>query len=219
MTLLELGDLLKKHLKLVVLLPVMCAIAMALVAWLVLPNVYSSSVTLYVLTAGNSNQYDNSLSNNDLTASQMLTNDVSTLIKSDRVMRDAATSLGMRSLSEFKVSVESQTTTRVITVTVSGESAQSVANVANALASATDAVAQQSMGVTSVNVIDKAQDPTAPSGPPRKLYVVVAALAGFAAAVAIVVLMDMLNTRVRSAEDAEELLGISVIGRIPVIKE
>ena len=37
-------------------------------------------------------------------------------------------------------------------------------------------------------------------------------------AVAIVVLMDMLNTRVRSAEDAEELLGIPVVGRIPAMK-
>ncbi len=50
------------------------------------------------------------------------------------------------------------------------------------------------------------------------MYVTVSLLAGFMAAVAVVVLLDMLNTRVRSAEDAEELLGISVIGRIPVIR-
>ncbi len=219
MTLLELLALLKKHLKLVVMLPVLCAVVMALVAWLVLPNTYSASVTLYVLTSNaQQEQYTNSLSNNDLTASQMLTNDVATLVKSDRVTRDAASSLGMDSLEGYKVSVDSQTTTRVITLTVSGRLPQSVASVANSLAAATDTVAQQSMGVESVNVIDQAYEPTSPSGPPRKLYTAVAALAGFFAAVAIVVVMDMLDTRVRNAEDAEETLGIPVIGRIPVIR-
>ena len=71
----------------------------------------------------------------------------------------------------------------------------------------------------SVNVIDRADAPTSPSGPNRTLYVAVAFLAGLFAAVAIIVLIDMLNTRVRSSEDAEELLGISVIGRIPVLKD
>ena len=43
-------------------------------------------------------------------------------------------------------------------------------------------------------------------------------MAGLFVAIAIVVLMDMLNTRVRGAEDVEELLGIPVIGRIPSMK-
>ena len=38
------------------------------------------------------------------------------------------------------------------------------------------------------------------------------------AAVAIVVLMDVIDTRVRSAEDVEELLELPVIGRIPEMK-
>ena len=35
---------------------------------------------------------------------------------------------------------------------------------------------------------------------------------------ALVVVLDMLNTRVRNPEEAEELLGSPVIGRIPTIK-
>ena len=60
--------------------------------------------------------------------------------------------------------------------------------------------------------------PNQPSGPNRKLYIAVAALAGLFVAVAIVVLLDMLNTRVRSVDDAVELLGVPVIGRFPVLK-
>lgn len=216
MTLLELIKLLRKHLKLVIALPIACAIAMATFAWLFLPNQYSASVSMYVLTKSDSES--SGVSNTDLTASQMLTNDVAALIERDRVLSDAASALHMDSLAGYDIKVTSATTTRVLTLTVTGESAQSVAIVANQLAATTDNVAQEAMDVRAVNAIDKAVEPAAPSGPPRAMYTAVAFLAGIFLAVAIVVLIDMVNTRVRSAEEAEELLGLPIIGRIPTIK-
>lgn len=74
MTLLELLKLLRKHIKLVIALPVVCALATAAVAWLVLPNTYTASVSMYVLTR--SGESDGTLSSTDLSASQMIANDV-----------------------------------------------------------------------------------------------------------------------------------------------
>lgn len=217
MTLLELLKLLRKHLKLVIALPIACAAATAAFAWLAMPNQYTASVSMYVLTK-TSSESAGGISSTDLSASQMLTNDVARLIESDRVLRDAASALQMETLSGYNVKVTSETTTRVITLSVTGESAQSVAIVANRLAKTADEVAQEVMDVRSVNAIDQAVEPTVPSGPPRAMYAAVAFLAGIFLAVAIVVMLDMVNTRVRSAEEAEELLGLPVIGRIPTIK-
>lgn len=216
MTLLELLKLLRKHLKLVIALPIVCALATAAVSWLLLPNTYTASVSMYVLTKSGSET--SAISNADLSASQMLTNDVATLIKSDRVVADTASALQMSSLRGYDIDVDSATTTRVITLSVTGESAQSVAIIANKLAQTTDSVAREVMDLQSVNVIDQAAEPTSPSGPPRAMYTAVAFLAGIFLAVAIVVVLDMLNTRVRSAEEAEEQLGLPIIGRIPTIK-
>lgn len=47
----------------------------------------------------------------------------------------------------------------------------------------------------------------------------VAFLAGLFLAVAFVVVEDMVNTRVRSQEELEELVGLPVMGRIPAMKE
>lgn len=216
MTLLELLQLLKKHLKLVITLPLLCAVAAAAVSWLMLPNTYTASVSMYMLTK--SDAESSSISNSDLSASQMLANDVTALIKSDRVKSDTATALQMTSLKGYDIAVESSTTTRLLTVSVTGESAQSVAIIANKIAEVTDSVAREVMDIKSVNVVDQASEPGEPSGPPRLMYTAVALLAGLFLAVAIVVVMDMLNTRVRSAEEAEELLGLPVIGRIPTIR-
>ena len=197
MTLLELFALLKKHLKLVIALPIACALATAVFSWAFLPNTYTSTVSMYVLTRANENT--SVLTSTDLTASQMLTNDVATLIKSDRIESDTASKLQMDSLKGYDVKVSSETTTRVITVSVTGKSAQTTAIVANGLA-------------------ETADEASAPSGPNRIMYTAVGFLAGLFIAIAAVVLMDMTNTRVRNADELEELLPVPVIGRIPVIK-
>lgn len=217
MTLLELLTLLRKHLKLVVLLPIACMVVMGLVSVLMMGDTYTARTDMYVLASSSDDASTAALSS-DLSASQMLTNDVATLLQSDRVMNDAADRVGLDDLDGYDIEVSSETTTRVITLSVTGSDPQGTANVANALAESISDVAQEVMNVESVNVIDEAATPEAPSGPNRLLYVAVAAMAGLFAAVAIVVLMDVIDTRVRSAEDVEEMLGLPVIGRIPEMK-
>lgn len=216
MTLLELFGLMRKHLKLVIALPIVFALVTAAFSFLVLPNTYTASTSMYVLTK--SSDKADSITNTDLTASQMLTNDVATLIKSSRVQTEAAATVGLDSLNGFRISVDSSTTTRLITISVTAADPSDAAMVANALAKTADEVAKSVMDIQSINVIDVASEPTSPSGPPRLLYILVAALAGLFVAIAIVVIADMANTRVRSDEEAAELLGVPIIGRIPVIK-
>ena len=193
MTLLELFQLLKKHLKLVITLPVVCAIAMGIVSFVAMDNTYTATTSMYILAKTDDS---GQMSYNDLSASQMLSNDIATLLDSDSV----------------------KTTTRVITLSVTGTDAKETAEVAKAIASSVSTVAQNVGAAQSINVIDEAKTPEAPSGPKRTLYIAVAFLAGIFIAVAYVVLADMLNTRIRGAEEAEELLGIPVVGRIPAMK-
>lgn len=215
MTLLELLQLLKKHLKLVIALPIVFALATGVYSYLFMANTYTASTSLYVLVK---NESATTSTNQDLSASQMIANDVSTLIQSDTVKKQTADALKMSSLRDYKISVSSETTSRVISLSVTGEDPASTAIIANELAKNVSSIAQSVMNLQSVNVIDEATTPTSPSGPNRLMYTAVAFLAGLFVAVAIVVLMDMLNTRVRGAEDVEELLGLPVIGRIPSIK-
>ena len=215
MTLLELLQLLKKHLTLVIALPVLCAVAMAVVAYGFMANTYTAETTHYVLAQ---NDGSNSNLQSSMSASQLVANDVAALADSKRGTDDTAAQMGLDNLKAFKISVTSQTTSRVITLSVQGKDAQQVAAVANAMASNVSSVAMELMNVDSVSVVDQATAPLNPSGPKRTLYVAVAFLAGLFAAVAIVVLVDMLNTKVRSAEDVEELLGVPVIGRMPALR-
>ena len=214
MTLLELFQLLKKHLKLVIALPVVCAIVMGIASFAMMDNTYTATTSMYILAKTDGGQ----MSYNDLSASQMLSNDIATLLDSDSVKSGAAKDLGLSDLDDYKIAVSSETTTRVITLSVTGTDAKETAQVARAMANSVSTVAQNVGAAQSINVVDEAKTPESPSGPKRLLYVAVAFLAGVFIAIAYVVLEDMLNTRIRGAEEAEELLGIPVVGRIPAMK-
>jgi capsular polysaccharide biosynthesis protein len=216
MTLLELLHLLRKHLKLVIALPLACMLAVGAYSYVAMPNTYSATVSMYVLVK-QENANSNSLSS-DLSASQMVTNDVATLLKSDRVVNETASALGLDSLKAYKTSITSSTTSRVLSLEVTGPDAEMAANVANKMADEVSSVAHDVMNVDSVNVVDSAKVPTAPSGPKRPLFMAIGLLGGLFVAVAIVVVSDMLNTKVRDEEELEELLGLPVIGRIPAVK-
>ena len=216
MTLLELFKLLQKHLAMVIVLPVVLALATAGVSWGLMQNQYTATVSVYVLSSSSSEQ--NTIQNSDLSASQLIANDIAELANSDIVAERTAEELGMTSLAGYDISVNSSTTTRVIEISVESGEPQAAATVANKIAEVLSSVAQEVMGVESVNIVDEAKTPEAPSGPNRVMYTAVAFLAGLFLAVAIVVDTARVTTRERTPEEAEELLGVPVIGRIPKIK-
>ena len=121
MTLLELFQLLKKHLKLVITLPVVCAIAMGIVSFVAMDNTYTATTSMYILAKTDDS---GQMSYNDLSASQMLSNDIATLLDSDSVKSGAAKELGLtfrlldRTLNNviriLKDSGQSTITTKVI---------------------------------------------------------------------------------------------------------
>lgn len=216
MTLLEMLNLLRKNLVLVVCVPVACVLAAGAICYGLMDDSYTASTSMYVLARDAESSAD-SLST-ELSASQMISNDVSTLLVSERVKGETARSLGLADLEDFDIEVTNETTSRVVGLSVTGSDAQTVANVANTMVEEVSSIAREVMDIESVNAIDRARPPEEPSGPNRPLYMAVALVAGFFAAVAIVMLIDMLDTRVRSYEEVEELLGIPVIGRIPTMK-
>ena len=198
MALLELFQLLKKHLKLVITLPVVCAIVMGIASFAMMDNTYTATTSMYILAKTDGGQ----MSYNDLSASQMLSNDIATLLDSDSVKSGAAKDLGLSDLDDYKIAVSSETTTRVITLSVTGTDAKETAKVARAMANSVSTVAQNVGAAQSINVVDEAKTPESPSGPKRLLYVAVAFLAGVFIAIAYVVLADILNMRIRGAEEA-----------------
>lgn len=215
MTLVDLLAQLKKHLLMVIILPIITGLIVFGVAWF-LPNEYTAATTMYVLSRNDDVEREG-VTTQDLSLGQMLTSDVSTLMQSDRVKKDVAESVGLQNLDSYKFSITSSTTTRVITLAVTGKNPEMTAQVANATVATVSQVASEVMQIQSVNVIDPASVPTVPSGPRRLMFTAVGVFAGLFLAVAIVIIRDMLDTRVRNGGEAEQIVNVPVVGHFPAI--
>ncbi len=219
MTLLELLQLLRKKLALVIALPVVFTLATGIYAFGFMEDVYTSEVGLYVLTQSQNSQDQSRVTSSDTAASQQLANDIAVIADTPKVRNATAKALGMKDLKDYTLGVKNATTNRVITLTVTANDPEAAERVANEFAKNTASCAVEIMDLKAVNFINDATSPDIPSGPNRKMYLAVAFLAGLFVAVAIVVLMDMLNTTVKSREEAEELFGLPVLGTMPELKK
>ena len=220
MSLSELIDLLRSHLRFIVVVPIVLALLTCLFCWGFMPDVYTAEVSIYALAKTSMNDSNgNAVTYNDLSASQLLANDFAELAQNDQIREDTARSLGLANLDGCEVNIKSSSTTRVIKVGVTAEDPQLAADVANELTSQISQTATRVMDLDAVNVINPAKAPVEPSGPARAKYVAISLPIGFLIAVAIVILRDILDTRIHSGSEIEDMIGVSVIGHVPVSKE
>lgn len=216
MTLFEALQLSKRHLKLFIIVPLLFMVAMGACSFIFMSDEYTASTSMYILARSDSPQ--GAVSNSDLSTSQLIANDIAELAQSERVTSNTESALGLEDLSDYTMSVAGESTTRLINVTVTGPNAQTAADVANEIASNTSQVAQEVMSVDSIKVVDKAKPAKKPSGPNRPKLMLLAAAGGLMVVIGYLLVQDAVDTRIRNAQDAEETLGLPVIGRIPAVK-
>jgi len=219
MSLNDLTSILRMHLRLIIAIPVALALLTAVYCWGFMPNVYTAEVSIYALAkTAVSDGSGNSVTYNDLSASQLLANDFAELARNDQILEDTARAMGLTDLDDFEISIKSSSTTRLIKVDVTAEDPEMAAGVANELTAQIGQTATRVMDLDAVNVINPAKVPAHPSGPERLKYTVLSLPVGFFLTVAVLILHDILDTRVHSGSEIEEMLGVSVIGHVPVSK-
>lgn len=101
-----------------------------------------------------------------------------------------------------------------LTITVTLGGARRVADAANALAADTLSFADADRLLDAV-VVARALPPTAPSGPPRRLYQAAGLLLGLLAGAGAGLLLERGRPRVRSWRDVAVVTGYPVVGRVP----
>ena len=212
----DLHALLRSNRRLLVILPLCFSLVTAAICWGFLENEYTASVSIYALAKSSGVDTQESVTYNDLSASQMLANDFAEIARNEQIVENTASALELDDLSGYKINVTSSNSTRIIKLSVVGNDPEQVARIANEMTNQLSEVAMEVMDLDAVNVITPARVPVEPSGPPRVRYTLLALPIGFFLAVAGVILRDLLDTRVYTGAEIEDLLGISVIGHVPV---
>ena len=174
---------------------------------------YTATTRIYVV-----NQSGDSNLNQDLQAGSYLVNDYKEIINSPEVLSDVITdaksNLSTQQLSKM-VSVSIPTDTRLIAISVENQDPKEAAKLANSNRKVSSEKIKNVTKVQDVTTLEEAEVPDKPSSPNIKRNAVLGALVGAFLAVVGVLLGEILDDRVRRAEDVEEVLGLTLLGIVP----
>ena len=181
---------------------------------------YQSTSRIYVVSR--QNQDNNALTNSDLQAGSYLVKDYREIILSQNVLSQAIEELKLDmtpvELSK-KISVSVPTDTRILSITAKDGDPKEAARIANGLR---NVAAEKIISVTKVSdvtTLDEAEVPQSPSSPNIRRNVLLGFIAGAGLMVVLMVVVEVLDDRVKRPEDVEELMGLTLLGVVPDIKK
>lgn len=176
---------------------------------------YTSVTKIYVLNR----QTDESITSSDLQSSTYLTKDYTELIKSRKVLEVVIAELDLDTSYEAlleKVSVGTQSDTRVVSISVVDKDPYEASEIANEIRNVGATHIQSVMNALAVNVVDEANIPMWTSNNNLKKYVALMFLAGCFFALVCLSVQFVLDDKVTTSEDVEKYLGLSVLGVFPI---
>ena len=177
---------------------------------------YTSTTRIYVVSRSS----DSSLTNQDLQAGSYLVNDYKEVITSNEVLSSVISqenlSLSTSELSDM-ISVEIPTDTRVISISVEDTDAQEASDIANTIREVAAEKIKSVTKVDDVTTLEAAEVASKPSSPNIKRNAALGALVGGFLAIVGILVLEVLDDRVRRPEDVEEVLGMTLLGVVPDI--
>ena len=213
--LLELLRVLCSKIGYVILAALALGLLMVLVSKVLMKPQYESTTKMYVLSKQDSS---NTVTSGDLQASSLLTKDYAELIQSRTVLEGVIAQLNLdMTYKEMlnKVSVETSSDSRIVSISVTDEDPYTASEIANAVRDMAAEHIQSVMDIEAVNVVDSANIPSEKASPSLAKNGVIGGLLGVFIAMAIVIIIYLTNDTIKVEEDVERYLGLSVLGSIP----
>ncbi|HEM2541083.1 TPA: capsular biosynthesis protein CpsC [Streptococcus suis] len=191
-------------------------IAFVYSSFLVTPQ-FDSTTRIYVVSQNV--EAGAGLTNQELQAGTYLVKDYKEIILSQDVLSRVKTELGLVEDISDKITVSIPVDTRIVSITVRDADPNVSARIANSLRTV---AAQKIIDVTKVSdvtTLEEAVPAEQPSTPNTKRNIAIGMLAGTMLAVGFVLIVDILDDRVKRPQDIEEVMGLTLLGVVPDSKK
>ena len=195
------------------------AIAFGYSSFVIKPE-FTSTTRIYVV---NRNQGDKpGLTNQDLQAGSYLVKDYREIILSqdvlEKVVADQKLNIDAKTLAR-KVQVTVPADTRIVSISVRDGLPEEASRIANALR---EVASQKIIAVTRVSdvtTLEEARPAQSPSSPNIRRNTILGFGAGAGLVIVVVLIIELLDDRVKRPEDIEEVMHLSLLGVIPNLEK
>lgn len=208
----------RHNLMLIILASVATAIMTYLATVLFITPTYDSTTKIYVLNKQDSTAA--TVTYSDLQTSTQLTKDYMELVTTRPVLEEVISSLGLDDVTyeELKgnINVSTATDGRIISITATDSNPQRAKDIADEVRNSVSAQIMKVMNVEAVNIVEEANLPTGKARPNNLKNTIFGGVVGLFVSLAIVILIAILDDRIKTEEDVERYLHLSVLGIIPL---
>lgn len=181
------------------------------------------SITKILLAKSNATTQDGTtqgMTTSQVTLNQQLVSTYSELVKSESVLTQVKDNLKIdKSIEELRknITVSTKDDTEIIQISVVDEDAEMAKNIANEVANVfIEQIAKGYYAMDNVYVVDEAKVEEEPYNINHLKDLAIFGAIGFVVACVYVLIANMLDTTVKSKEDIEKKLGLTVLTTIPV---
>ncbi|HHT7665096.1 TPA: YveK family protein [Streptococcus suis] len=185
-------------------------------SFLVTPQ-YDSTTRIYVVSQNV--EAGAGLTNQELQAGTYLVKDYKEIILSQDVLTQVATELNLNENLKEKVSVSIPVDTRIVSISVRDADPNEAARIANSLRTFAAQKIFEVTKVSDVTTLEEAVPAEEPTTPNTKRNIILGLLAGGILATGLVLVMEVLDDRVKRPQDIEEVMGLTLLGVVPDSKK
>ncbi|TDM34391.1 YveK family protein [Macrococcoides canis] len=210
-------NLLKRNWKFIVGLSLLGALIAAAISFFLIKPTYSASTQILVNSKDDNTQFELQANQTDL----QLINTYNEIIKSPVILDKVADNLSIPKNLASKINVSNSTQSKVITISANAKNYSDAAKIVNETAKVFSKEVGKIMKTDNVTVLTKADEDlkASPVKPKPLINTFIGLILGLLLALAITLLNNILDKRVKTEDDVQELLGIPVIGMIPHFDE
>ena len=179
---------------------------------------YSSTATLYILRQNEGENTSSGEAANELSLALRLVYDCNYFLKSRTVLNDVIEELELdMTYSQLyaRISAVNPANTRILEITVEGDSPEQAKAIVDRICDIGPAHIEDAMGFSQVHLYEYGDLPEHPSNSPSLLKYIVVGIAAAVLTYGVFLLMLILDDRIRSDEEIETVLGLSILAEIP----
>lgn len=193
---------------------VACALIAAIgVLFFVTPK-YQASSTIYVIS-----RKDSAINISDLQIGTALTDDYIQVFHMWEVQEKVISNLDLPyTYNQLDGMLSVTNDTRMLEITVTSESAQEAADIANEYATVVRDYIAKKMATDKPSIMSTALVPTVPVSPNKTKSILLGALLGFVVSAGVIVVITLLDDTYKTAEDIKKYTGLVTIAVIPLEK-
>lgn len=219
-------DAIIKKLWFITLVTVFCTAITAYVNYKLIKPVYKSSLSMYVVTKSNASTNgttgtSSALNYDDIMANKELIKDYEKLLVSNKVVSQTLVKLDIEDLSAAQLvnelTINLQSDSNLMEISINDNSSTRARDIVNTLGATLIKEVVSLTNQDNINIVDKAEASASPIKPTKAINIGVSFLISLVVSTGIVVWVEYLDDRAKSADDIEKKLGMRVIGIIPDI--